>query len=129
MDRLDLYGEWHEPSDDPAQVGPDDRRRRDVAFQVKITGPKHYGADGVAPGTPEHSIPATDVIAVNGGGGHLRIVRKAHEFHDTRYRRIEYWLDATSRFREFLPGALLTAITSVAGMLCSGVPGATPSAP
>jgi hypothetical protein len=111
-DRLDLYGEWHEPSDDPAQVGPDDRRRRDVAFQVKITGPKHYGADGVAPGTPEHSIPATDVIAVNGGGGHLRIVRKAHEFHDTRYRRIEYWLDATSRFREFLPGALLTVPTN-----------------
>ena len=33
---------------------------------------------------------------------------KAHEFHDTRYRRIEYWFDATTRFREFLPTMLLT---------------------
>ena len=33
---------------------------------------------------------------------------KAHEFHDTRYRRIEYWFDATTRFREFLPPNVLT---------------------
>ena len=59
-DRLDLYGEWHEPIDDPSQEGsgPGDRQRRDVAFQVKVTGPKQYaGTGGVAPGAPEHSIP------------------------------------------------------------------------
>jgi hypothetical protein len=110
-DRLDLYGEWHEPADDPSvpDSGPGDRHRRDVAFQVKVTGPKQYATDGVAPGTPDHGIVATDVIAIN-GGGHTRFVPKAHEFHDTRYRRIEYWFDATSRFREFLPGALLTTM-------------------
>ena len=35
---------------------------------------------------------------------------KAHEFHDTRYRRIEYWFDATTRFREYLPASLLTTL-------------------
>jgi hypothetical protein len=45
-DRLDLLGEWHEPLDDPdaadSKGGPADRQRRDVAFQVKITGATHY---------------------------------------------------------------------------------------
>ena len=113
-DRLDLYGEWHEPIDDPSKdgSGPGDRQRRDVAFQVKVTGPKQYaGTDGVAPGAPEHSIPipTSDVIAIN-SGAMSGIAIKAHEFHDTRYRRIEYWFDATSRFREFLPGQLLTTL-------------------
>lgn len=110
-DRLDLFGEWHEPGDDPSVAGgPGDRHRRDVAFQVKVTGPRQYASTGVAPGTPDHDIAGTDVIVLN-SGGHSRIVPKAHEFHDTRYRRIEYWFDATSRFREFLPGALLTTMT------------------
>jgi hypothetical protein len=111
-DRLDLYGEWHEPADDPStpgSVGPVDRQRRDVAFQVKITGPKQYASDSVAPGTPEHTVSAPDVVAIN-AAVHQRIATKAHEFHDTRYRRIEYWFDATSRFREFLPGPLLTTL-------------------
>jgi hypothetical protein len=32
---------------------------------------------------------------------------KRHEFHDTRYRRIEYWLEGTTKFREFMPPGLL----------------------
>ena len=111
-DRLDLYGEWHEPIDDPSKdsSAPGDRQRRDVAFQVKVTGPKQYaGTSGVAPGAPEHTVTSTDLIAINSG---LQdgIAIKAHEFHDTRYRRIAYWFDATSRFREFLPGQLLTTL-------------------
>ena len=112
-DRLDLYGEWHQPDDDAASAesknGPSDRQRRDVAFQVKLTGPTHYASDGVAPGVPEHTITAADVIAIN-GAVHQRVASKAHEFHDTRYRRIEYWFEATTRFREFLPPSLLTAL-------------------
>jgi hypothetical protein len=111
--RLDLYGEWHEPDDDAAtpesKSAPSDRHRRDAAFQVKVTGPAHYASDGVAPGVPEHTITAPDVIALN-AAVHARFVPKAHEFHDTRYRRIEYWLDATTRFREFLPPELLTTL-------------------
>jgi hypothetical protein len=72
-DRLDLYGEWHEPGDDPSAPGPEDCHRQDFAFQVKVTGPKHYASDGVAPGTPEHTIPATDVIAMNWNRGNLAL--------------------------------------------------------
>jgi hypothetical protein len=113
-DRLDLYGEWHEPLDDPAAAdsgsGPVDRHRRDAAFQIKITSPKIYAdkkAGGVAGGWPEHSLIATDLVGINTTLDR-RVPVKAHEFHDTRYRRIEYWLDATTRFREFLPPDLLT---------------------
>jgi hypothetical protein len=114
--RLDLFGEWHEPLDDPAgaesKVGPVDRRRQDSAFQVKVTGPKHY-ADATtgarAGGFPEHTVSGPDLIGINTFGSHF--VVKAHEFHDTRYRRIEYWFDATTRFREFLPHEILTTFT------------------
>lgn len=113
-DRLDLLGEWHEPLDDAtapdSKTGPADRQRRDVAFQVKVTGPAHY-ADATkgfkAGGFPDHAIAGPDLIGINTAGDSLPV--KAHEFHDTRYRRIEYWFDATTRFREFMPGQLLTA--------------------
>jgi hypothetical protein len=36
------------------------------------------------------------------------VARKQHELKDTRYRRIEYWLEGTTRFREYLPHGLLT---------------------
>ena len=113
---MDLLAEWHEPIDEPTAVdsaaGPVDRQRRDVAFQVKVTGPKQYadatkGAKGG--GFPDHTISAPDVVGINASGD-TRLPVKAHEFHDTRYRRIEYWFDATSRFREFLPGELLTTL-------------------
>ena len=90
--------------------GPIDRHRHDAAFQVKVTSPKIYAdtkAGGVAGGWPEHSLIAPDVVGINTPQDE-RVPVKAHEFHDTRYRRIEYWLDATTRFREFLPPDLLT---------------------
>ncbi len=114
-DRLDLFGEWHEPLDaavvPESTSGPADRQRRDVAFHVKVTGPRHY-ADATkgakAGGFPEHSS-GTDLVGINTSDDE-RLPLKAHEFHDTRYRRIEYWLDATTRFREFLPSQLLTTL-------------------
>ncbi len=41
-------------------------------------------------------------------GNERRLGRRlVHEFHDTRYRRVEYWMVGTTRFREYLPQALL----------------------
>ena len=116
-DRLDLFAEWHEPIDagvDDSKTGPADRQRRDAAFQVKVTGPKQY-ADATkgarAGGFPEHDSIGSDQIRINPDRDE-RLPIKAHEFHDTRYRRIEYWFDATTRFREFLPNSVLTAIVN-----------------
>ena len=51
-DRLDLHGEWHEPVDTPPAgeepTAPADRRRHEIAFQVKVTAPRDY-ADGKGP--------------------------------------------------------------------------------
>jgi hypothetical protein len=120
-DRLDLRAEWHEPADDPAgeasAAGPADRVRRDLAFHVKVTDAKSYakrGLDAIAGGFPDHAILGTDAIAINtesdqpSGNQPPPLQPKPHEFHDTKYRRIEYWFDATTRFREFLPAPLLT---------------------
>src|SRR5262249_34117148 len=101
-DRVDLLAEWHEPSDNPAApasavIGVD-LDRSDVAFAVKITDPSSYATkDGGQPrgGYPEHTIPADDVIGVGLPPRDL-VLQKRHEFHDTRYRRIEYWLQATT---------------------------------
>lgn len=112
-DRLDLHAEWHEPVDDPAdpdsEAAAADRDRGDTAFSVKITDPLSYSAKylgNTRGGIPDHTITGKEVIGV-GMPGHDLVSSKHHEFHDTRYRRIEYWLEATTRFREFLPAALL----------------------
>ncbi len=112
--RVDLVAEWHEPSDDPERTESAetavDRARGDVAFSVKVTDPETYAArlDGHdRGGYPEHTVPAPDTLGV-GLPGHDLVPPKSHEFGDTRYRRIEYRLEATSRFREFLPADVLT---------------------
>ena len=114
-DRVDLLAEWHEPQDDPDPTSASAARqvdvvRRDIAFAVKITDHKSYSSRVSNPlgGFPDHSVEAPDVIGINLQTEKLRIAPKAHEFHDTRYRRIAYHLDATTKFREFLPRKILT---------------------
>ena len=112
--RLDLVAEWHEPLDDSGDsasaAGPADRARGDVAFSIKLTDPATYAgrpAGHARGGIPEHLVLADDAIGV-GMPGHDLVERKRHEFGDTRYRRIEYRLDGTTRFREYLPAEILT---------------------
>ena len=79
---------------------------------MKITDEKSYASRLVNPkftGIPEHQILKPDVIRA-GGILHDLITPKIHEFHDTRYRRIEYWLEATTKFREYMPASVLTTI-------------------
>jgi hypothetical protein len=109
-DRLDVLAEWHEPIDDPAADAATDQQRGDVAFSVKITGADDYARKDLGNprgGIADHDIAGPDLIEVGVEPGHFRPPLKHHEFHDTRYRRIEYHLEATSRFREYLPAALL----------------------
>ena len=112
-DRLDLRSHAYEPTDDGA--APGNRERLDSAFHVKITEPTTYATrlDGQPDGgVPDHSLAAADLVVINAPAAAVtssQLNVKAHEFHDTRYRRIEYWFDATSRFREFLPPSLLLA--------------------
>ncbi|MEN0037443.1 MAG: hypothetical protein AAGC78_10250 [Cellvibrio sp.] len=104
-DRLDLQATWHEPMNG-SDVG--DVKREDMAFQVKITDIKDFLADQHA--LRDHSLPSEehgpDVIGINKPRTDFES-EKRHEFGDTRYRRIEYRLNATTRYREYLPPELL----------------------
>jgi hypothetical protein len=110
-DRLDLRAEWHEPTEDVAKAASgEDRARTDTAFAVKITDEKSYASildDPSFTGIPDHEIIGPDRIRA-GGVLRDRVPAKRHEFHDTRYRRIDYWLEATTRFREYMPTDVLT---------------------
>ena len=106
--RVDLQAAWHEPDIAAADPMGADLARDDHAFSVKITDPLLYRTkldDPQAGGFPEHEIAGTDMITV--GGNDLTGTRR-HEFNDTRYRRIEYWLEATTRFREYMTTDILT---------------------
>ena len=98
--QVDLMAEWNEPVAKP-ESAPDNRHRNDHAFSVKITDPQGYA------GRPDHRILEPDLIQI-GGKDNDQVVRKVHEFEDTRYRRMLYWLEATTRFREYMPPDILT---------------------
>ena len=108
-DRLDLHAEWHEPTDDPSDAALADRSRGDVAFAIKISDLKSYAQKMLGQtrgGVPDHTMAGPDLVAV-GLIAHDLTQPKHHEFNDTRYRRIEYWLEATTSFREYLERTLL----------------------
>jgi hypothetical protein len=108
-DRLDLLAEWHEPAAGSAGE-PLDRSGSDAAFHVKVTAAMDYASRMTAPeagGYPDHTVVAEDVIGIN-VTAHQVCNLKVHEFNDTRYRRILYRLEATTRFREQLPHELIT---------------------
>lgn len=114
-DKLDLRAHWHEPDDDPARGLPVDRSRDDLAFQVKITEARDYKPAKDA--LPDHALPDPkdpDRIQINTLQRDL-LAKKCHEFNDTRYRRIEYRLDATTRYREYLPAELRLEKDAVTG--------------
>jgi hypothetical protein len=100
-DHLDLRATWNEPADDVKKATGSNHQRTDHAFDVKITTDKEYA------GRPDYWLEKEDLVRA---GGFFRdlVTPKVHEFNDTRYRRIEYWLDATTKFREFMSNDLLT---------------------
>jgi hypothetical protein len=110
-DRLYLLSEWHEPKDDPENESQlKDQKRGDVAFSIKVTDPKSYALKLLGHdqgGYPDHLTIGEDMISVNMAKLDLAPT-KDHEFRDTRYRRIEYWLEGTTRFREYMPTDILT---------------------
>jgi len=107
-DHLDLRAIWNEPRDEVDQTIGKNIERNDHAFSVKITSPDSYAAHYLNPshtGIPDHHIIGEDKIIVGSYNDWSPV--KSHEFNDTRYRRIEYWLEATTSFREYLPTHLI----------------------
>lgn len=76
-EKLDLAGRWNEASDPLAEPGPLVRPASGAAGEQKL---RRLDAPG---GLTSFSF--------------------RHDFGDTRYRRVTYRMDATTRFREFMP--------------------------
>jgi hypothetical protein len=102
-DRLDLLAKWNEPADDLTQSAGENRARDDHAFTVKITERKNYHEDFHL----DYFLEAPNRVQT-GGNFHDFVKTKAHEFNDTRYRRVEYHFEATTAFREYMPPEVLT---------------------
>ncbi|TAJ73240.1 MAG: hypothetical protein EPO51_06285 [Phenylobacterium sp.] len=75
--RLDLFGRWQEPRDTLAG-GPDSRESEAQAQSWTVS----------RRGAPDDRWSERSAL---------------HDFPDTRYRRVLYRLEATSRFREYMP--------------------------
>ena len=102
-DHLDLLAAWNDPSEDLTQPTGANIARTDHAFAVKITTPKSYAS------AHEYVLLSPDRIRA-GGVIHDLAQKKLHHFNDTRYRRIEYHLEATTQFREYMPPSVLTEV-------------------
>ena len=87
-DKLDLFGRWNEPDDNVNEALPRSNNRRAHAIERKLA---YLQAPGMAP------------------PGRIAFRGLRHEFGDTRYRRVLYRLEATTRFREFMPPAIRNA--------------------
>jgi len=121
-DRVALHARWHDPRDAEGSVAPSSARRDDVAFTVRVTDPQGYGgaADHVVPDPADENRialggvkPAIEMHAQN-------VHALTHELGDTRYRRIEYHLVATSRFREYMPTELLAELDAAGKPILDG---------
>lgn len=73
--KIELIGTWQEPIDLLTQPAPQTLDASDRAFELAVDSREK----------------ASDIIAIN----------KTHEFRDTKYRKVNYSLVATTRFAEY----------------------------
>jgi hypothetical protein len=105
---IDLMARWNEPVDGGVIGTPSNRAMNTAAFQVKITDPQGYG------GIVEHTLPDPArphrIAFGNAPTGTVGVATEArpkvHDFGDTRYRRVEYRVAATTRFSEYMPASV-----------------------
>lgn len=101
-ERLDVEAAWREPVDDPAKPGPETTSRSGVAGHTAVG----YDEDLVLLG--ERSDEGETAPLTDG----RRIVSHSivHNFDDTKHRRVDYTVRATTRYREYFPPALFPSV-------------------
>lgn len=79
--KIEVHGKWKEWIDSLSEPGPRQLSLEGNAFEGKI------------------EEKAEDICNVDGPG----FPKSQHEFHDTKYRAVDYQIIATTRFREYFP--------------------------
>ncbi|GAC1548772.1 MAG: hypothetical protein NVS3B16_22010 [Vulcanimicrobiaceae bacterium] len=87
-EKFDLAGRWNDPIDDPQAEKPQLHASRGHAAELKLLRLEAPGFEPPGRRTWTAQEPVT------------------HHFADTRYRRVQYQLTATTRFTKFLPATL-----------------------
>jgi hypothetical protein len=89
--KMDLFAAWKEPVDDPNQDDP-----KQAEDEPKwISGHAHVGELRLEP-----------PLTPTGGKANAKVFSQLHLFGDTKFRSIDYFLRATTAFREYFPPAI-----------------------
>ena len=99
--KIDLAGHWAEP-DDTGPL-PDVRQHQGHAYEIKLARLDAKANTFVVgdPDAPPDAMPTTPVFKPPAPPPPNNALK--HVFGDTRYRRVLYTLDATTRYREYMP--------------------------
>lgn len=100
--KFEVVAEWQEWIDDPQQPRPLRKTMRGTLGEIPLPE-NHVNEFMLASAANAVQLPpATGLI----DSGDKRTRGNRHEFGDTKFRLVRYRLEATTRFREYLPAAL-----------------------
>ncbi len=103
---MNVFGQWYEPFDDPAQPAPQVRAAHGAVCHLSL-----QPDDTTAPLNPA------------GSGENPAKLLNTHQLGDTRHRRVAYTASATSRFREYFPFSDAQIAADPALITVTGTPG------
>ena len=100
--KFDVVAEWHEWVDDPQQPRPVRNLVRGTLAEIPLAENHANGFMLAQAANAVQLPPATGLV----DSGEKRLRGNRHEFGDTKFRLVRYRIEATTRFREYLPAAL-----------------------
>lgn len=110
--KFDLLAEWNDPVDDPKDpTGPHNVKRNAYVASAPVTVEEPFDRLGInRPLTARDRPSGQDSGATRGEHTDKEesYLTLRHELGDTKYRKVNYQLETTSRFREYLPYQMTT---------------------
>jgi hypothetical protein len=100
--KFEVVAEWHEWFDDPQQPRPVRKLMRGTLGEIPLTE-NHHNSFMLASAAHAVQVPPANSVL---DSGDKRTRGNRHEFGDTKFRLVRYRIEATTRFREYLPAAL-----------------------
>ena len=99
-DQVDVFARWQEPRDDPSRDLPEDGRGGNdpmLSYMARVFDMKMYDT------YPNSlALPVPNNVSTK-DGRHRAADSFRHDFGDTKYREVEYYAEATTRFRDYFP--------------------------
>lgn len=99
--KFEVLAQWKEWIDSLAEPGPRQLSLEGRAFELKIeeNAPDVFNVESAGGANVPRTPPPTGLMVLPRGAAPTA----RHEFHDTKYRAVDYSIVATTRFREYFP--------------------------